>query len=168
MPLRLIGMKPFIFAAMYSRQEATRLKKEFWTVFGRYMAPVDSSEGEPVNWINYKTGEKKISFRMEADTLTATVALEFAHDDAGIQQLYFEHTSTFKSLLTASDGEDWSWKLHTKDVNGKTISKIYKEIRGVSVYEKDDWPRLISFFKKDIIALDEFWNRIKYSFEVLH
>jgi hypothetical protein len=40
---------------MYPRNEAAQLKKEFWTVFGQYMAPVLSSEGEKISWGNYKT-----------------------------------------------------------------------------------------------------------------
>ena len=53
---------------MYSKHEASQLRQEFWTPFGRYMQPVLSSEGERVNWINYKTGAKHIYFRMDAGT----------------------------------------------------------------------------------------------------
>ena len=56
---------------MYSRQEASILKQEFWTSFGLYMNPVLSSEGEKINWVNYKTGEKGIRFKMHADNRSA-------------------------------------------------------------------------------------------------
>ncbi|MGN6618356.1 MAG: DUF4268 domain-containing protein, partial [Ilyomonas sp.] len=52
---------------MYSKQEASQLRQEFWTVFGQYMLPVLSSEGMKISWTNYKTGEKNIYFRMNAD-----------------------------------------------------------------------------------------------------
>jgi hypothetical protein len=40
-------------------------------------------------------------------------------------------------------------------------------MEGVSIFNKEDWPKLISFFKPRIVALDEFWNMVKYSFESL-
>jgi len=44
---------------MFKRQEASRLREEFWTTFGRYMRPVLSTEGIKINWINYKTTPSK-------------------------------------------------------------------------------------------------------------
>ena len=37
---------------MFSKQEYSQLKKEFWTAFGLYMKPVPFAEGEKNNWIN--------------------------------------------------------------------------------------------------------------------
>src|SRR5215210_5748815 len=107
---------------MYSRQEAAQLKKEFWTAFGQYMTPVLSAEGERVSWVNYKTGEKHIAFRMQADHKTATIAIELTHSDAGIQQLYFEQFLQLKKIFEVTATGKWSWQLHTKDEYGKTIS----------------------------------------------
>jgi hypothetical protein len=52
-------------------------------------------------------------------------------------------------------------------VDGKTVSRIYKELPGVSVFNKSDWPELISFFKPRLIALDAFWENARYSFDDL-
>lgn len=152
---------------MYSRQEATQLKKEFWTVFGQYMMPVLSAEGGKVNWINYKTGEKDIYFRVYADNKLAGIAIELTHKDEGIQQLYFEQFEQFKKLLQETLAEEWNWHLHGKDEHGKTISRIYSEKTGLSILRKEDWPALISFFKSGMLALDEFWSQVKYGFEAL-
>jgi hypothetical protein len=152
---------------MYSRQEASRLRQEFWTSFGQYMAPVLSAEGEKINWINYKTGEKDIYFKMHADSKKASVGIELAHKDAGIQQLYFEQFAELKKILETALNEEWIWQLHTRDAHGKPISRIYTEQEGVNIFKKEDWPSLISFFKPRMIALDEFWSSVKYGFEGL-
>ena len=152
---------------MYSKQEAAQLKKEFWTAFGLYMTPVHSAESEKVSWINYKTGEKNIFFRMEADSTTAVVAIELTHSDIGIQQLYYEQFIQVRRFLKEATGEEWSWQLHTINEYGKTVSRIYTRLPGISVFKKEDWPKLISFFKSNMIALDEFWSDVKYSFEAL-
>lgn len=152
---------------MYSRQEASQLRKDFWTAFGQYMTPVLSAEGEKVAWVNYKTGEKGIFFRLQADNKKAVVAIELTHADAGLQQLYFEQFEQLKKIFNATTGGGWTWELHGTDEYGKTVSKIYKERSPVSIFKKEDWPQLISFFKTEIVALDEFWSNVKYSFEAL-
>jgi hypothetical protein len=37
----------------------------------------------------------------------------------------------------------------------------------VNLFNRDDWPALISFFKPRLVALDEFWNGAQYAFEEL-
>lgn len=152
---------------MYSKHEASQLKQEFWTTFGQYMSPILSAEGEKVNWVNYKTGEKNISFRMDADNKKAIIAIELTHKDKEIQHIYFEQFLQFKTLFNDATKEEWTWQLHTYDEHGKLISKIFTETTGVSIFQKQDWPGLISFFKPRLIALDEFWSQVKYAFETL-
>ena len=152
---------------MYSKDEASQLKQEFWTAFGQYMSPVLSAEGMRVNWVNYKTGLKNVYFRMQADKRSASIAIELAHPDAGIQELFFEQFKELKNILNAAVGEPWEWQLHTIDDYGKTTTRIFTQIDGVSIFNKQDWPALISFFKPRIIALDEFWSDAKYAFDAL-
>lgn len=152
---------------MYSRQEASRLTGEFWAAFGQYMNPVLSAEGTKINWINYKTGEKNIAFRMGADNKKSIIAIEISHKDPEIQQIIFEQFEQFKSLLVNETKEEWTWQLHANDENGKTISRIFRQKEGISIFKREDWPELISFFKPRIVALDEFWSNVRYAFERL-
>lgn len=152
---------------MYSKQEASKLRQEFWTIFGQYMSPILSAEGEKINWINYKTGEKNIFFRMHADNKKASIGIELTHNDRETQQFYFEQFFQFKNLFKETLKEEWIWQLHTYDEHSKLISRIFVERSGISMFQKGEWPQLISFFKPRIIALDEFWSQAKYSFEIL-
>jgi hypothetical protein len=152
---------------LYSKDEASQLKQLFWTTFGQYIAPQLSAEGLRVNWVNYKTGIKHLYFRMEADKRSATIAIEISHPDTGIQELFFEQFKELKNILHSALQEDWEWQLHGTDNNGKTVSRIFKQVNGVNIFNKNDWPSLISFFKPRIIALDEFWSDSKYAFDAL-
>lgn len=152
---------------MYSKQEAAQLRQEFWTAYGQYMAPILSAEGEKINWTNYRTGEKDISFRMEADNKKASIAIVLTHKDPEIQQIFFEQFQQLKNIFVLSVAEDWNWHLHTYDSFGRTVSLIYTEKVGRSIFKKQDWPELISFFKKNMMALDRFWSEVKYGFEGL-
>jgi len=152
---------------LYSKQQASQIRQEFWTTFGHYMAPQPSAEGERINWINYKTGEKQVSFKMYTGNRDASIGIELAHPDTGIQELYFEQFAELKNILQATLGEEWTWELFHIDEHGKTISRIYKTLNEASVFNREDWPALISFFKPRLIALDAFWSDAKYAFEAL-
>jgi len=104
---------------------------------------------------------------MQADKRVASIAIELTHSDPGIRELFFEQFKEFKNILHATLDEAWEWELHGIDESGKSISRIYKQIDGVSIFNKADWPSLISFFKPRIIALDEFWNNVKDGFDAL-
>jgi hypothetical protein len=151
---------------LYSKDEISRLKQEFWTVFGQFLALQPSAEGLKINWVNYKTGIKHLYFKMEASKFEATIAIEITHDDLGIQELMFEQFLEFRNLLKSYLNEEWDWQLHIPDENGRMVSRIQKTLKSVSIYQKADWPAIISFFKTRIVILDEFWMDAQYSFDV--
>lgn len=152
---------------MYSREQAFQMKQSFWTAFGQYMAPVPSSEGLKVNWVNYKTGLKDVFFRLKADNKKASIGIDIAHSDLGLQELFFQQFLELKNLLHGYLNEEWNWELHTNDVSGKVVSRISKDLCGVSVFNEHDWHQMITFFKLRMIALDEFRTDAKYTFDAL-
>jgi hypothetical protein len=152
---------------MFTRAEASRIREEFWTAFGRYMSPVLSAEGMKINWVNYHTRLKDVHFRMDAGAKSAMICISVEHRDPGIQALYFEQFEELRTLLHATMAEAWEWRPHMEAEDGRPVSRIYKELPGISVFNRDQWPDLISFFKPRIIALDSFWEDAKYSFESL-
>lgn len=152
---------------MYSKEEAAKIRQSFWITFGKYMKPIPSADGLPVNWINYKTGVKHIFFRLDADKRGASIAIELAHPDAGLRELYFEQFEALKLLLTDALGEEWEWQAHATNDFGFSLSRIVKTVDGLSIYKQEDWPNLISFLKPRLIALDQFWADVKPIFEAL-
>lgn len=152
---------------MYSRAEASRIKQNFWTAFGRYLSPHQSSEGLKINWVNYHTGYRHVYFRMEAGREKATIAIMLTQPDELLRRLFYDKLQSFRSFLSGALGEDWRWEADLEDESGRTVSRISAELSGVSIYRESDWPAIISFFKPRIIALDEVWNTIKDGFEEL-
>lgn len=151
---------------MYSKDEASQIRQAFWTAFGQYIAPQLSADGLRINWINYKTGIKYLNFKMQTGNRQAYIAIEISHPDAGMQELMFEQFKELKTVFDANVNEEWDWELHTRDENNKLVSRIIKTLPSASIFNRNDWPNLISFFKPRIIALDEFWSVAQYSFEL--
>jgi flagellar basal body-associated protein FliL len=150
---------------MYSKQEASILTHQFWTSLGQYLAPIPSAEGEKINWINYKTGEKDIRFLMDAQNNQAKISITLSHNDIDLQKLYFEKMEQLKNKLYQFFAEKWHWNLHCSDSNGKIISEIYTSLQNVSILNQNEWPLMITFFKERLIAMDKFWCENKYAFE---
>lgn len=151
---------------MYSREEAKRIKESFWTSFGQYLSVIPGADGGKVTWVNYKTGIRFLFFRMDAGNKTAQIAIEIANPDAGIRALIFEQFLQYKTLLEEELGEEWVWDAEYDDEYGKPKARIFMEIPNVSVFRKEDWPALITFFKPRIMALDSFWSTAQYGFDI--
>lgn len=152
---------------MYSKTEVTQLRQAFWTTFGQYMAPVPSAEGLSTNWINYKTGLKHVYFRLHADGRRALISIELTHPDAGIRELFYEQFREVRRWLEEATGEIWTWEPTAQDSNGQPIARIYQELAPVNLFNREDWPQLISFFKPRLVALDAFWSTAQYAFDEL-
>jgi len=152
---------------MYSKEEASRMRQAFWTAFGQYMAPVPNADGEKIAWINYKTGIKHLHFKMNAEGDRAEAALEMSHPDAAVQELFFEQFKQVKRGWEEALGTDWTWRMHEVTDDGRTVSRIVTELTGPRIFNKGDWPQLISFFKEKIVAFDAFWNLYQYAFDAL-
>ncbi|GAB3018111.1 hypothetical protein GCM10027051_23940 [Niabella terrae] len=150
---------------MYSKAEVSHIKKEFWTSFGRYMKPVPNAEGQTINWINYKTGIRHIYFRMDVDKRIARVAIELNHPLKSERQDCLKQFRSMQSFFESFAGTDWNWLESVYEQDGSELTRIFKELEGVSIFDRTSWPEIISFLKEQIINLDAFWAEVKPAFE---
>ncbi len=158
------GLLIFYLASMYSNEQISKLKTQFWTNFGQYMKPGPSASGLPVNWINYKTGIRHIHFKMDADNTSAFIAIEISHPQDELRLHYYNQFVSLKKLLASTTTFNWQWN-ETLQTDHKTISSISQQLNDVNILDQSDWPSIISFLKPRIIELDAFWNMVKDGFE---
>jgi hypothetical protein len=149
---------------MYSKEQSSKLKAQFWTSFGQYMKPIPGASGETVNWINYKTGIRHIQFKMDADTKRAVISIEISNPQDEERLAYYNRFLSLKKLLDSTTGLTWDW-IETKQNEHRSISSISRQLDGVNILNQSNWPEIISFLKPGIIALDQFWDLVKDGFE---
>lgn len=152
---------------VYSQHEKSRLREAFWTAFGKYMNPLTGAGGTEVNWINYKTGVRYISFRMEVVDSIATVAIVLSHPNLETRSSQWDTLLAMESILKKIAGLE-KWEKDHKDHSYGAIQedyRLYQVLEGVNIYKQEDWPKLITFYKALMIALDAFWEEVKYGFE---
>ncbi|MES2776567.1 MAG: DUF4268 domain-containing protein [Bacteroidota bacterium] len=149
---------------MYTQRQASQLRQEFWTVFGQYMMPLPNADGEKINWVNYKSGNRFIQVKMEADSKNAAFIIELNHTETETRQLHYQQFLLQKNLFEKATGKGWIWQPNYTNEYGKSLAVIRKELTGVNIFDKSGWPRLISFFKETITAFDAFWQMAKHGF----
>ena len=150
---------------MYSKQEAAFIKKEFWTSLGMYLKPVLNANGQKINWVNYKTGIKHIYFRTDVTKKVATVAIELTHPAVPDRLTALEKLVSLKPVFSEMVSGTWAWQETVYDETGQPISRIVIQKEDVNIFDKNDWPAIISFLKQHLMALDAFWHMARDYFE---
>ena len=79
---------------MFSKEQSTLLRKEFWTSFGKSF---------PRKWTLYNTKIKGLSFKFVADRKKAMVVLDLEHPDKIANELLFEQLLSLKDILEHTD-----------------------------------------------------------------
>lgn len=150
---------------MYSKEEAAKIRSEFWTSFGRYMQPVPSASGMPVNWMNYKTGVKSIRFLMDVDRKQAEVSVVLNATGATKDKM-IAVLNQMQEDLNASGNFEWLID-HNFTKWDKMHTRIFSFLPEVNIYRKELWPDIISFFKTSMIEIDHVWQQHKDILEML-
>lgn len=142
---------------MYSKAESAHIKTSFWISYGQYMKPIANANGEDINWVNYKTGKKNVFFRMHFDKKIAKIFIEISCKNEEERIALYQKILMFKEEFETIVGSGFDWVPNAYDDYGKPVSVIVKTIENVSIFKKEDWPEVISFFKTSMIQLDAFW-----------
>jgi hypothetical protein len=148
---------PGYLAPVFSKEAARQQKIAFWTAYGVYMRQHVPVFGDKQKWVNYKTGVKGIFFRMEVDARSAMVAITMEQPDPGIRDLFYAQWEELKGYLETETQAAWQWQplFHLDD--GRAISRIYRELRGVNIYAPQDWPQIFAFLADCMVPLDAVW-----------
>tara|TARA_B100000809_G_C14795129_1_gene408172 strand:- start:105 stop:539 length:435 start_codon:yes stop_codon:yes gene_type:complete len=122
---------------MFSKDEAARLRKEFWTSFGKSF---------PRKWLLYNTKIKGFSFKFVADRKKAFVCLDIEHPEEIANELLYDQMISLKALLETEIPEvifNAEYELES----GKKIHRIYVPFEGkFSVYNKNNWRDCYEFY----------------------
>lgn len=141
---------------MFSKEEAKEYRREFWTAFGIIMKKHSSETGGKVNWINYQTKVKDFYIRLHADNKKVGLSFDFQMPDSELRAIFWEQMLELKAVFEAEIGE-CLWLDSDVLETGIEISRVQMMKEGVSVFNKDTWPRAFSYLEDKLLAVDRFW-----------
>ncbi|SDS03097.1 protein of unknown function [Polaribacter sp. KT25b] len=122
---------------MFSKEEAVKLRKEFWTSFGKSF---------PRKWLLYNTKIKGFSFKFVADKKKAMVCLDIEHPDEIASELLYDQMISLKVLLETEIPNvifNDAYELES----GKIVKRIYVPLDDkFSIHNKNTWRNCYEFY----------------------
>ncbi|WP_320814945.1 DUF4268 domain-containing protein [Flavobacterium sp.] len=133
---------------MFSKEEAQRLKKEFWTAF---------AASNSRKWILYNTKIKDVTFKFYVDNKKAQVLLDIEPKNDKNRIVYYEKVESLKDLLLENHLPDAIFEREFHLSTGKVISRVWVEKTGLSMNNKEHWPEIFEFFSEKMEAFEYFF-----------
>lgn len=138
---------------MFSKEEASRLRKEFWVSFGKSF---------PRKWLLYNTKIKGFSFKFVADRKKALVCLDIDSADDIKNELLWDQMVALKTVIESEYLPGVIFDDDYELENGKRIYRIYVPLEDpFSIYNKNTWSTAYEFF---VAKMTQF-EYVYYEFE---
>ncbi|MFD2909662.1 DUF4268 domain-containing protein [Flavobacterium ardleyense] len=133
---------------MFSKEEALQIKKDFWIAFAAEY---------PRKWLLYNTKIKDVTFKFHVDNKKAQVLLDIEPKDENKRIVYYEKVESLKNILVEEYLPDAIFERNFYLQNGKILSRVWVEIEGISINNKNTWPRVFEFFSEKMDAFERFF-----------
>ena len=133
---------------MFSKEEALQIKKDFWIAFATEY---------PRKWLLYNTKIKDVTFKFYVDNKKAQVVLDIEPKDEEKRKIYYEKIESLKNILKEDYLENAIFERNFYLENGKIISRVWVEITGISINNKNTWNTIFDFFNKKMSAFELFF-----------
>lgn len=137
---------------MFSKEESIQLKKEFWKTF---------ADAYPRKWLLYDTKIKDASFKFNLDNKNVKVMLDIECRDENLRTIYYEKIESLKTILHDDYLPEALFERNLFLDNGKKISRIWVEMQGISMNNRENWDRIFAFFASTM----ELFERFFYEYE---
>jgi hypothetical protein len=134
---------------MYSKQEAQKLKREFWVAF---------ADKYPRKWLLYDTKIKDFSFKFYVDNKKAQVLIDIEHRNDETRNAYFEKLVALKNILEDEFIKDLVFEENYTLESAKTISRIWIEKSDVGFSNRNNWDTIFDFYNEKMNALELFYS----------
>ncbi len=134
---------------MFSKEESARIRKEFWTSFGKSF---------PKKWLLYNTKIKGFSFKFQAERKKAFICLDFEHPDEVANELLYDQLLSLRKLLESEYLPEVIFDDDFLLDSGKVIRRIYvMHDKKFSIYNKDTWRDCYEFFVEKMTQFEFFF-----------
>jgi hypothetical protein len=146
---------------MFSREESKKLRLEFWDRFYQISAGKRQKSGRPAKWIMNDTGIRQLKLKFHFDEETASVGIDIETRNPERRTQLYQKLLSIRSRLEVVLGGDSIWEPDHILPSGKNISRVRTVMRGVSIYQKDDWEMVIRFFYEHMNPLEDLFNEFR-------
>ncbi len=147
--------------SMFSKEEAKKLREEFWDSFKQLSAGRRARKGLPGNWMLSQTGMKALNLRFHVDREVAQVGIDLETKNMDKRIELYEKLESLKKLLEEAMESQLIWELEYIRENGKSVSRIYLQLEGVDIYNRETWARAHQFMYENMTKLEAFFREYR-------
>lgn len=136
---------------MFSKEDSRKLREEFWIAFGKSF---------PNKWTLYKTKVKGLSFKFHFNLKMAMVSIDV---DSDLEQRVkvWDKLVALKSILIDEYLPEAIYEDFFILDNQKDISRIYVQIKDVSIHNKNSWRETMQFLNTSMYKIESFYEEYK-------
>lgn len=141
---------------MYTKEEAKKLRKDFWILFGKRCEIVPELKGRKKKWMLYDTKISGLDLKFEIDRSEALVMLEInaRSEDRRIQ--VYEQLEKYRVIIEDGFENGLEWELCYSLPKGEEVSRIFIRKKNVDIHRQNQWPDIYNFFIDNMLVLE--WN----------
>lgn len=150
---------------MFSKEEAKTIRQDFWNRFKSISTRKRISAGLPGNWMLNHTGIRALNLRFHVDRNVAQVGIDLETRNMDKRLELYEKWEAVRPLLEEAMGDSLQWELDYIRENGKSVSRIYTEIDGVDIYDRNTWSRAHRFMVDKMMKLEQFFREYQDYFK---
>ncbi|MBO2545470.1 DUF4268 domain-containing protein [Salegentibacter sp. BDJ18] len=137
---------------MFSKAESKKLRQQFWTSFGIVFRR---------KWLLYNTGIKELELKFTFNRKFAQVSIDVIDEDPLIREYYFEKLLSLKKILTTEYLPNSIFEEEYELPEGKVISRVYVQLDGVSIHNRNQWPEAMKFLNDNMEQMEAFFVEYK-------
>lgn len=147
---------------MYSKEEAKKIRLQFWEQFGKRceIHPILSQRRK--KWLLHRTKISGVALRFEADRSNAKVILELSQRNEDKRLKAFEILQNYKVVLEDAFPNGLIWEFfHEREDSGQEVAQIYTILPNVNLFRQNLWPNIFNFFIENMVRLEENFLQIR-------
>lgn len=133
---------------MFSKEDAKRIRQEFWTSFGKEY---------PRKWLLYNTKIKDVTLKFTFTTEIAQVSIDIDSDDDLIKEYYYEKIWSLENILKTEYISGIILNPEYEIGYGKSVGRAYIQLDNVSIHNKKTWETVFEFLNEHMSALELFF-----------
>ena len=137
---------------MFSKAESKKLRQQFWTSFGIVFRR---------KWVLYDTDIKELQLKFTFNRKFAQVSIDVIDEDPLIREYYFEKLLSLKKILTTEYLPNSIFEEEYELPEGKVISRVYVQLDGVSIHNRNQWPEAMKFLNDNMEQMEAFFVEYK-------
>lgn len=146
---------------MLTKDEVKSLRLQFWLEFENYSITKKKRQHKPLKWIMNNTGIKQLKLKFDFDENRALVGMDVETRNLDKRIEVYGKLEQLRTVLETALKQELKWELEHILPTGKSISRAYMEVIGVSIYHKEDWPKVMDFFYKNMVIFEKVFNENK-------